>query len=736
MKKSSKILIAVFSSALTVIGLFAAVSISCASADSNTSCDYVPGEMIVSFKDGVSDKKAENILDDMGSSSASEIDPDSDSTTCLVDLPDSADVESSADKYEKNPDIAYAQPNYIYTQLAGTISDDTFSSGQWNLAKIDTRQAWDYIDDNAGSIPANRVKVAILDTGAYPAHEDLTNVLDREHSVDVTSGEPGSYKTYTSVQWGHGTTTAGVLAAQSNNDKGIAGVAAGNSNDLIDLMAIKVFHDEDSSGYINSQASATTADIIKGLDYACSSDAQVIMMCLGHSPSDSDYTGDSHDDDALQDKIDEAHDDYDAVIVCSAGNTGDTSPWYPSDFDNCISAINTTDYSSAFSKCKASNSSYGSKKDISAPGYKVPVTTMNGGYSTGSGTSYAAPTVAAVAAMVRYVNPDLSSDQVKSILYSTAVDLCTSGYDIYTGWGNVNAYSAVTKAFTGTADVISGSLAEPVPSARSNGYKSIKISWREISNANGYYIYRSSSSGGTYSKIKTITSGSTLSWTNSGLKTGGTYYYRIKAYGTVYNKKTWSAMSGTTYAKARPAAPSVSTYTTYRSVKLHWKKISGASGYCIYRSSSKDGSYHLIKSLTKSSSVTWKNIHLKAGKTYYYKVRAYRNTSGGKLFGTYSSVKTCRAAPERVSASLKKLSSSSIRISWKKVYYSDGYAIYRSRSKYTSYKKIKTLRSYYRAFRNSGLKKGRTYYYKVRAYKTVRGKRIYGSYSYVKSRKL
>ena len=79
-------------------------------------------------------------------------------------------------------------------------------------------------------------------------------------------------------------------------------------------------------------------------------------------------------------------------------------------------------------------------------------------------------------------------------------------------------------------------------------------------------------------------------------------------------------------------------------------------------------------------------------------------------------------------------SSKAIKVSWKSVSGANGYEVYSSTSKSGTYKKIKTTSSL--SYTNSGLKKGKTYYYKVRAYKTFNGKKVYGSYSSVKSTSL
>ena len=85
----------------------------------------------------------------------------------------------------------------------------------------------------------------------------------------------------------------------------------------------------------------------------------------------------------------------------------------------------------------------------------------------------------------------------------------------------------------------------------STGSKKIKVSWNKISGSTGYEVYRATSKSGKYSKIKTVTKGSTLSYTNIKLSKGKTYYYKVKAYKTVDGKKVYSSYSSVKYAKAK-----------------------------------------------------------------------------------------------------------------------------------------------------------------------------------------
>lgn len=179
----------------------------------------------------------------------------------------------------------------------------------------------------------------------------------------------------------------------------------------------------------------------------------------------------------------------------------------------------------------------------------------------------------------------------------------------------------------------------------STDYRSIGLTWKKVSGASGYEIYRATKKAGTYKLIKTINSGSKTSYTNTKLKTGTTYYYKIRVFRTVGSKKYYSSYSSVVSKKAVPATPKITSIKsiTGSKIKLSWKRISGANGYQIYRSTSKNGTYQLVKTLTKGTIVSCTDRKLSAGTIYYYKIKAYRNVNGKAISSSYSSKKSMTA---------------------------------------------------------------------------------------------
>ena len=95
--------------------------------------------------------------------------------------------------------------------------------------------------------------------------------------------------------------------------------------------------------------------------------------------------------------------------------------------------------------------------------------------------------------------------------------------------------------------------------------------------------------------------------------------------------------------KPVPGKTSVKLSAGKKKITVKWKKVSGASGYVIMRSAKKSSGYKMVKTVRKGSAVSFTNKKLKKGKKYFYKVRAYRNVDGKKVYGAYSAVRSAKA---------------------------------------------------------------------------------------------
>lgn len=178
----------------------------------------------------------------------------------------------------------------------------------------------------------------------------------------------------------------------------------------------------------------------------------------------------------------------------------------------------------------------------------------------------------------------------------------------------------------------------PEVSAKTVSHSQIRISWQAVENAQGYEIYRYNSLTDQYDIIGSA-GAETLCFTDTGLKINKTYKYYVNA--------VWPAEDGTTIikgaisricsAKTIPAAPINVKYsvTSRKHIRITWQKVSGVSGYYVYRAS-KRGKYKKVKTITKAGTTSFSNSSITANKTYVYKIKAYKKSGKRKISGISS----------------------------------------------------------------------------------------------------
>lgn len=263
-------------------------------------------------------------------------------------------------------------------------------------------------------------------------------------------------------------------------------------------------------------------------------------------------------------------------------------------------------------------------------------------------------------------------------------------------------------------------------------HKSVKLKWNKVSGSGGYVIYQSTKKNSSFKKIKTITKASSTTYTKSGLKTGKTYYYKVRAYGKAGGKTLYGKFSAVKAAKPSCKAAVIRAKTRSYSAVIQWKKVSGGDRYQVYRASSKKGPYKRIGTVKGTS---LKDNSMTGGKTYYYKIRAYTKVGKKKVYGKFSSVKSAKIKPYAPSFRLKS-SNRNVKITWKKASGARKYQVYCGVSKKGKYYRIRESVRFRYVHDDSRLKKGKTYYYKMRTYAVVNGKRIYSKFTPVKKIKV
>lgn len=292
--------------------------------------------------------------------------------------------------------------------------------------------------------------------------------------------------------------------------------------------------------------------------------------------------------------------------------------------------------------------------------------------------------------------------------------------------GNTSNYRNINISKVKKHSFVWNSNTPVIQSVSSTGYRNLKISWLPAAGAwtDGYEIYRSEN-GKDYERIANR-KGVVTSYSDTVPKTGTVYSYKICGY-----KQDGSAVKRSAYtsAKSGKALPNASKFTygkadTYNKVTLKWSKSTGADGYRIYRATSAGGSYAFLKD---TKALSYSNGGLDTGRTYYYKVRPYCVVNGVNVYGNYSSYKALKPVLKPIGkASVRKTGKTSAKVSWSKVSGAGGYEVYKSTSKSSGYKKIKTTKSTSYTYSKCTIK--RRNYFRVRAYRTVKGKKVYTGY--------
>ena len=264
---------------------------------------------------------------------------------------------------------------------------------------------------------------------------------------------------------------------------------------------------------------------------------------------------------------------------------------------------------------------------------------------------------------------------------------------------------------SGYSNIVSGKAKTAAPAAPSvtAGNSSTgkpQLTWKAVSGAVKYEVYRSTRQNSGYSLLGTTTS---TSYVNTGASTGTTYYYRVKA---VNRDGMASAYSNIVSGKAKAAAPAAPSVTAGNSStgkpRLTWKAVSGAVSYRIYRSESRGTGYSLLGT---TSSTSYVNTGAAAGKTYYYRVKAV-NRDG--MVSGYSNIVSGKATlPAPVLNIGLSVSSGKPMLAWDAVPGATSYRIYRSTSRGTGYSLLATTTS--TSHVNTSAAKGTTYYYRVKA---------------------
>jgi subtilisin family serine protease len=317
---------------------------------------------------------------------------------------------------QRDPLIRYVETDGPFTMELMGMPADPLTKDQWGLARVRAPEAWDLLP------PGGNTVVAILDTGIDFTHPDLAAVISPyacNAQADRCPTPPGVNRT-PDVN-GHGTHVAGIIGAIPNNGLGIAGIAGGRVTLLPITLGFR--------GAVNPWA------FLGAVTYAVDHGARVINMSFG------DACG-THIYEAYRDAVDYAE-SRDVLIVASAGNFGTClTGRYPQD-DPRVFSVAASDAGDNVPPWSA----VGHYVSAVAPGASVlsTVPMAAGGYRNYSGTSMAAPHVAAQAALLFQV-PGATKAKVVDWIKRTCDPINVAAQC----GGRINVYRSVHLAMTGT----------------------------------------------------------------------------------------------------------------------------------------------------------------------------------------------------------------------------------------------------------------------------------------------
>ena len=332
----------------------------------------------------------------------------------VVEVP-AAQVEDVLADYNRNPHVKYAE---IDAPLEATaVPDDTSFGSQWGMTMIQAPEAWDLTHGSS------LVQIAILDSGIQHDHPDLTGkvVAFRRFSDSFTFLD----------QQGHGTHLAGIAAAITNNNLGVAGVGYDST-----LMNGKIMRDD---------LSGSSSWLAEGIIWAADNGASVISISFITSLTSVTLTT----------AVDYAW-GKGVVVVAAAGNTGASTQNYPAALANAIAVAATNQTDGLWIA-----STFGSGVSVAAPGAAILSTLKGSTYVALSGTSMATPHVAGLTGLLFSVVSDTNgngfiNDEVRSIIENTADDIGVPGI----GSGRINAFRAVNSVSTTRSALMFGQVTD------------------------------------------------------------------------------------------------------------------------------------------------------------------------------------------------------------------------------------------------------------------------------------
>lgn len=265
---------------------------------------------------------------------------------------------------------------------------------------------------------------------------------------------------------------------------------------------------------------------------------------------------------------------------------------------------------------------------------------------------------------------------------------------------------------------------------KSNG---IQLTWTKRAEADGYIIYKRMMDT-EYEEIARIGKNSTLTYLDKDIKQGKKFLYNIVAYKNVDGKEIKGLKRSNARQIVRATVKSITNQNG--SVKVTWTKVPNAAGYKVYRKASGYDSYGLLKNIKSGSTTSYTDEYAKSirnGKASYYYVVPYYSSSSNVVLKTNTKTNYYMTRP--TFSSLATSGSGALKATWKKNTKATGYQIrYSLNSDMSNAKTVNISSGSTVSKKISGLKKKKTYYVQVRAYKTYNDIKYYSAWSVKKSK--
>ena len=273
--------------------------------------------------------------------------------------------------------------------------------------------------------------------------------------------------------------------------------------------------------------------------------------------------------------------------------------------------------------------------------------------------------------------------------------------------GTAGAWSSIVSVTYRAAST--GTLSAPAVTGGNDAQGRPTLTWKAVTGAAKYEVYRARSKDGDYIKYSTVTG---TSYTNTSyIENGNTYYYKVRALDANGTAGAWSSVVSVTYKQTLPAPTVTGGNDSQGRPTLKWNAVSGAAKYEVYRARSKDGTY--TKYSTTTGTAYTNSSYLTSGATYYYKVRALDANGNAGPYSAVVSV-TCRLKLTAPTVTGGTDAQGRPTLKWNAVTGAAKYEVYRARSKDGDYIKYSTVTG--TSYTNTSyIENGNTYYYKVRA---------------------